>query len=343
MTQKTPETNRYWVLSSRPSGDAFDRALDLEEGPIPSPDDGELRVRNLYLSMDAGTRMWMTPRMDSYQPPTPVGAKVEGMVIGVVEKSRHAGYRAGDLVRAYGQWADYSIARPLASYVAVVDRDESDLRDYLGLLGPNGWTAYLGALEYGACRAGDTFVVSAAAGATGSAAGQIAKIAGCRVIGIAGSKEKCDWVTGKLGFDEALNYKETDVADALRDLCPDGVDVYFDNVAGPILDAVLSNMALFGRVALSGLITSYGAEEPVPGPYKFDMILMRRLTITGFFSPDFYRREPEINPRMRAWRDEGRLLYRFDEVEGVENTVAAYSKLFNGGNTGKVVVRVGDL
>lgn len=335
--------NRQWVLAQRPEGDAFNDALEFVDAPMPVPEDGELLVRNLIISMDAGTRMWMSPREDSFQPPTPVGAKVEGTVIGVVEQSRHAGYQNGDVVRIYGQWADYSIAKPITSVCAKVDGSEPDLRQYVGLFGANGWTGYVGVIETGQAKAGDTFVVSSAAGATGSIAGQIAKIAGCRTIGIVGSDDKCTHIKQDLGFDEAINYKSQDVETMLRELCPGGVDVYFDNVAGPILDAVLANMALFGRVALCGLITQYGAEEPVPGPYKFDLVLMKRLKIEGFFSPDFYHREAEFNPRLRAWRDQGRLKYKFDETVGLENCVDAYSKLFAGTNRGKVVVKVGEL
>ena len=335
-----PGTNRYWALIRRPRGDAFNEALEFREEPVPVPNEGELLLRNRYLSMDAGTRMWMSPRLDSFQPPTPVGAKVEGTVIGEVTSSRHPAFRVGDLVRAYGQWADYSIARPLAAYVAALDPAEVNTKDYVGTLGANGWTAYVGVLEYGAVRAGDTFVVSSAAGCTGALAGQIAKIAGCRVIGITGSDAKCRFVREELGFDAAVNYKTQRVEDVLRELCPQGVNVYFDNVAGDILDAVLANMANFGRVALCGLIGNYGAEGAIPGPYKFDQVLMKRLSILGFFSPDFYRREPELNPRLRAWRDAGRLKLPFEVTGGLERTVEAYATLFRGTNVGKVVVEV---
>jgi NADPH-dependent curcumin reductase CurA len=330
--------NRNWIMARRPKADDFDAALELASAPLQDLRDGDVLIRNIHLSMDAGTRMWMNAREDSYQQPTPVGSPVQGMVIGEVTGSRHPEYRKGDLVRAYGQWADFSIARPDEIYVARVSPRLDDLRQYVAVFGPNGWTAWVGVVECGLTKAGDTFVVSSAAGATGMLAGQVAKALGARVIGITGSDEKCAWITQDLGFDAAVNYKTQNVAAALRALCPDGIQVYYDNVAGEVLDGVLPNMALYGRVALCGLIANYAADEPVPGPYKFDMILMKRLTIVGFFSPDFYHRGEDINRRMRSWYESGQLRMVFDEVQGLENTVAAYRKLFTGANRGKVIV-----
>jgi NADPH-dependent curcumin reductase CurA len=333
--------NRCWIMARRPQGDDFQSALEFREIPLAQLTDGDVLIRNVYLSMDAGTRMWMNAREDSYQPPTPVGAQVQGMALGVVEESRHPDYRPGDLVRAYGQWADFSVSRPDEIYVARVSWRLPDLRQYLAVFGPNGWTAYLGVMEYGRAKPGETFVVSSAAGATGALAGQVAKAHGCRVIGIAGTDEKCAWIQRDFGFDAAINYKTENVEAALRELCPRGVDVYFDNVAGPVLDAVLSNMALYGRVAECGLINNYDKDGPIPGPYKFDMILMKRLTVTGFFSPDFYHRGPHIDKLTRPWYDEGKLTMAFEVVPGVENTVEAYRRLFTGANRGKVIVEVG--
>lgn len=336
-------TNRYWVMQSRPKGSEFDDALALQSAALPDLRDGEILIENGYLSMDAGTRMWMNAREDSYQAPTPVGSPVQGMVIGAVRASRHPDYREADLVRAYGQWADYSIASPDAAYVARLSWRQPDLREYLSAFGPNGWTAYLGVTEYGGALAGETIVISAAAGATGVLAGQVAKAIGCHVVGIAGTDEKCSWLTGAMGFDAAINYKTTQVGDALPTVCPDGVDVYFDNVGGPLLDEVLANMAMFGRIAVCGLITNYDKEEPVPGPYKFDLVLMKRLKIIGFFSPDFYHRGPDIDRKMSVWHQSGQVKTRFDMEEGLENTIIAYRKLFTGGNIGKSIVKLADI
>lgn len=287
--------------------------------------------------------MWMSSREDSYSPPTPLNSPVIGMVLGTVVESRHPDFREGDLVRAYGQWSDYSISRPDETYVERVSWQLDDLLQHLAVFGPNGWTAYLGVVEYGQTKPGDTFVVSAASGVTGALAGQVAAQLGCQVIGITGSSEKGAWLTEELGFDAFINHREEDVAARLRELCPEGIDVYFDNVGGTILDAALENMALFGRVAVCGLLVHYDKETPVPGPYKFDQILMKRLQFTGFFSPDFYHRGPDVNRIMRPWYEAGKLKMKFDITQGLENTLEAYGKLFNGQKIGKSLVQVADL
>ncbi len=337
------KSNRYWLMETRPEGHNFEEALVLRDAPLRELEDDEVLIANGFLSMDAGTRMWMNPREDSYQPPTPVRSPVQGMVLGVVEQSRHPDYRAGDLVRAYGQWADYSIASPTKTYVARVSWVGEDLRDYLSVFGPNGWTAFLGVTEYGGASAGETVMISAAAGATGLLAGQIAKAVGARVIGTTSTDEKCAWLRDYAGFDTVINYKRQSVEKTLAATCPEGVNLYFDNVGGPLLDEVLPHMSLFGRIAVCGLINNYDKTADVPGPYKFDLVLMKRLKIFGFFSPDFYHRGPELNKKMSAWRQAGKVGVPFDEVSGLENTLDAYRKLFTGGNIGKSIVKVKDL
>lgn len=334
------EVNRRWVLARRPVGNDYVSAFEMDEATLPALAEGQVLVRNRVLSMDTGTRMWFTDREDSYSPPLPLGEHIIGTVLGEIVESRHSSYQVGVRVRCYGTWSDYSLVVPDAAYIARLDSGNADLKDYVGIVGANGWTAYIGVIETGAVRAGDTFVVSAAAGCTGLMAGQIAKIAGCRVIGIAGSDAKCRLIQTEFGFDGAINYKTDDVEAGLGDLCREGVNVYFDNVGGPILDAVLPNMALFGRVAVCGLITNYIASEPVPGPYRFDQVLMKRLKIEGFFSPDFYQREAELNPILRRWAQAGQLKLPFDRSKGLENTISAYTKLFTGENIGKVVVEL---
>ncbi|MGW1739261.1 NADP-dependent oxidoreductase [Nocardia sp. NPDC001965] len=337
------EKNRQWVLVRRPAGDNYPDAVELLDSETPELSGGDVLIRNIYFSLDAGTRMWMGPREDSYSPPTPLGSPVISTVLGEVIDSRHPDYRAGDLVRAYGQWADYSVARPDEVYVERVSRSLDDPRQHLGVFGANGWTAYLGVLEYGAARPGENFVVSAASGVTGALAGQIAAAHGCRVVGITGSPEKCARLTGEFGFDAAIDRRAGDLDAALREACPDGVDVYFDNVGGDVLDTVLGNMALFGRVAVCGLLTQYGLDESGPGPRRFDQILMKRLTMRGFFSPDFYHRGPDLNRRMLPWYEQGRLRMSFDVTAGLENTLDAYARLFTGDKVGKSLVQVGEL
>ncbi len=337
------DVNRYWVLARRPEGNDYTAALELAEGEVPELADGEVLVRNALLSLDAGTRMWMGPREDSYSPPTPLGSPVIGMVVGPVVASRHPDFRKGDLARAYGQWSDFSVCRPDAAYTERISWRLDDPRQHLAVFGPNGWTAYLGVLEYTATKPGETFVVSAASGVTGALAGQIAKLQGCRVVGITGSRNKCEWITGELGFDAAIDYSSEDVSSALEVACPDGIDVYFDNVGGQILDDCLSQMALFGRVGICGLINNYDKVDPIPGPYKFDQVLMKRLTITGFFSPDFYHRGPDVDRHMRPWYEAGQLKMVFDVTDGLEHTLEAYAKLFTSAKVGKSLVKVSEL
>jgi NADPH-dependent curcumin reductase CurA len=201
----------------------------------------------------------------------------------------------------------------------------------------NGWTALAGVEEVGAAKAGETVLVSAASGCTGMLAAQVAKNLGCTVLGLAGSAEKCRFLEEEIGIDRAIDYKRDDVGAALAEL-DEGVDVYFDNVGGPLLDAVLPNMALYGRIAICGLLAEYEEDAPIPGPARFDQILMRRLRVEGFFSPDFAHRGPDYVARLRGWHEEGRLKLPFDVTQGLENAVKAYERLFSGANIGKVLV-----
>ena len=334
------ENNRYWTMTSRPEGNDFDSCLELrEETSIPFPD-GTFITKNMFLSMDAGTRMYMTEREDSYQPPIPVGEKLMGTVLGEIIESRHPDFNVGQRLRSYGQWSDYSHVDPKQMFPSIVDDSEIELSNYIGIYGANGWTAYTGVIDTGRVKAGDNFVVSAAAGCTGLLAGQIAKIAGCKVIGIAGTDEKCELIQKDFGFDGAINYKKENISGKLKIMCPEGVNVYFDNVAGDTLDAVLENMAIFGTVAVCGLMENYGSADRLPGPMNYDLVLMKRLRIEGFFSPDFYHREPEINPILKKWHENGDLSLPMQQTEGLDWLVKAYSSLFEGTNIGKVIVRL---
>lgn len=334
------ETNRFWVMTSLPRGADFSDCFELRQEEALAVPDGCIAIRNRYLSMDAGTRMTMTDREDSYLPPTPVAEKLTGTVLGEVVLSNHPDYQVGERLRSWGQWADFSVVDPRTMFPSRVDDSETELVNYVGILGANGWTAYVGVIETGRARAGDTFVVSAAAGCTGLLVGQIARIAGCKVVGIAGTDEKCRLICDEFGFDGAINYKREDVSARLRQLCPEGINVYCDNVGGAIAEAVFDNMALFGTVAVCGLLDTYGSSERSPGPRNYDLVLMKRLRIEGFFSPDFYRREPEFNPILKRWQDQGLLKLPIERTRGLEHLVEAYAKLFHGGNVGKVVVEL---
>jgi NADPH-dependent curcumin reductase CurA len=329
-------SNRFWRLERHPVASDFAAALSFEQGPVPSPNDGEVLIANELISLDAGTRLWMTPRTDGYQPPLPLGTPMCGLVVGKVIESRHPAYPEGTMVRAFGSWADYSCVVPAATGLFALDRTVRDPREHLGTLGMNAWTAFVGVTEVGKARPGETVLVSAAAGATGMLAAQIAKIMGCRVFGIAGGAAKCAFLRDELGLDGALDYKAPGLEAAL-DAIDGGVDVYFDNVGGPLLDTVLPRMAHYGRIAVSGLMATYSADAPAPLK-RFDQVLMRRLTISGLFSPDFMHRGEQINRIMRRWTEEGRLKMRFDVTYGLEHILSAYGKLFNGGNIGKVLV-----
>ena len=330
--------NRYWRLDRHPEGNDFAAAFSLVEGPLRSTADGEVLVENQYLSLDAGTRLWMTSRTDGYQPPLPLGEPIKGLVLGEVVASKHAGFKPGDLVRGFGEWGDRSLMRPELSGLVALDRGIADPRQHLGVLGLNALTAYVGVVEVGAARPGETVLVSAAAGATGMLAVQIARNMGCRVIGIAGGAEKCRFLVRELKVAEAIDYKAGNVERALAALAP--IHVYFDNVGGPLLDAVLPNLAHNGRVAVCGLVATYAADEPTAGPRRFDQVLMRRLTIKGFFAPDWLHRGDEINQLLRPWLHDGRITLHFDMSDGLESVPDAYRKLFTGANIGKVLVRL---
>ncbi|AUW58927.1 NADP-dependent oxidoreductase [Sphingobium sp. SCG-1] len=332
------EGNRYWRLDSYPDGQDFASAIHLYDGPLPEIDERELLVKNLWFSLDAGTRMWFTSRTDSYMPPLPLGSPIMGFVLGRVVQSRHPGFAEGAVVRAYGQWADYSRLAPDAGNLWQVAHI-ADMRQHFAILGPNGWTAYVGLNEYGRVRPGETVLVSAAAGATGLLAAQFALATGCRVIGIAGGETKCARLIKEFGLTASIDYKRGDVDGQLKQAAPDGIDCYFDCVGGTLLDIVLPHMAMNGRIAICGLISTYDQKERV-GPKNFDLILMKRLTVAGFFSPDFYHRGEEINRLTGPWLENGRVKMAFDVTQGLENTLVAYAKMFTGGNFGKTMVKL---
>lgn len=332
-------TNRFWQLNSRPEGQDVSGALSLESEPIPELAEGEVLVKSAYLSMDAGTRMWMTEREDGYQPPLDLGTKMVGLVLGHVARSSDPQFVEGDLVRGFGQWAEYAVVQPQLAGLMKVDDSISDIRQHFGVLGFNGWTALWGIRQTAAVQAGDNVLVSAAAGSTGLLACQIAKILGANVYGLAGGPDKCRWLEQELGIIRAIDYKNADVAIELAKV-EGGINVYFDNVGGPILDAVLPNMAMHGRIALCGLLAQYQGDGRGRGPEHFDQILMKRLRIEGFFSPDFMDRGAELTVQLAAWHDQGQIDTPFDVTEGIENVLTAYEKLFTGGNIGKVLVKI---
>lgn len=334
------DTHRFWRLDCHPQGNTdFDEALSLNEEPLAPLQPGQVRIAVDYLSMDAGTRMWMSSRTDGYQPPLPLGAKMVGLVLGRVSESADPAFPEGTLVRGFGQWAEQAVVDPSSAGLEAVDESVADIRQHFGALGMNAWTAYLGVKEVADVKPGEWLAVSAAAGATGSLACQVGRNLGAKVVGIAGGPEKCRFLLDELGAAMAIDYRGEDVEARLAEV-PGGINAFFDNVGGPILDAVLPNMAHYGRVAICGMVAGYDSDSPMPGPARFDQILMRRLRVEGFFIPDWLERGSEFMPQLRAWYEEGRLTMRFDEVEGIENVLVAYERMLTGRNIGKAIVRL---
>ena len=333
------EMNRKWVLTARPKGDNFSEILEWREEPVPTPGPGEALIRNIYISMDPAMRIWMT-EVESYYPPVPLGDAMHAMTIGVVEASNNPDLKVGDIVSGIGRWSEYYVVSTLDMGAVMPWDGVTPLSTFVGTLGPTGLTAYFGLMDVGRPKAGETVVVSAAAGAVGSMVGQIAKIQGCRVVGIAGSDEKCAWLTEHAGFDAAINYKTEDVGAALDTHCPNGIDINFENVGGTIMDAVIARLNDFSRMPLCGLISTYNDTEPTPGPYNFANLLMRRTLVKGFIVIDYYDRFPEGAQAMAGWLMEGKLIFETDIVDGLENAPKSLERLFTGKNLGKLVVRV---
>jgi NADPH-dependent curcumin reductase CurA len=336
MTERA--THRVITMSAHPSGTLKDSDFELVDAPVPEPADGEALVRTLYLSLDPAIRVWMNG-IDTYVPGIHVGDAMRAGGIGEVVQSRDAAYNEGDLVFGMMQWSDYCIARAGPDGMMTLPRQDP-ITAFLSVYGVTGLTAYFGMFDVAKPNEGETVVVSGAAGAVGSVAGQIGKIIGCRVVGIAGGPEKCAWVTDELGFDACINYKSDDVSARLRETCPAGIDVYFDNVGGEILDAVLAQINLHARVALCGAISQYDTAELSPGPRNFLNLIPQRGRVEGFILLDYRDRFPDAIVQLVQWVQEGRIRYAEDVVDGLENAPAAFRKLFSGQNTGKLIVRV---
>lgn len=331
-------TNRQWRLGARPVGLLKRSDFEWREEPVPALDEGQLLVRNLYLSLDPTNRGWVND-VDTYLPPVGIGDVMRGITIGTVEESRNPAFKPGDTVQGLLGWQEYAVSDG-AGLTVLPNNPSIPLTAYFALFGHIGLTAYFGLLDIGKPQPGETLVISAAAGATGSIVGQIGKIKGCRVVGIAGSDEKCRWLTDELGFDAAINYKTESVTDGLKRACPSGVDVYFENVGGKILDAVLGQINLRARIVLCGLISQYNATEPVPGPYNLPNILIRRARLEGFIVLDYMDRAAEAFADLGSWLADGKIKYRVDVVDGLEQAPDALNRLFDGSNAGKLIVKV---
>lgn len=309
------------------------------DADMPQPKDGEVLVRALYLSVDPYMRGRMSDR-PSYVPPFELNQTMGGAVVGQVVESKFADLKTGDIVMGHLLWQKYAVAP--GKELQKVDPDRAPISTALGVLGMTGLTAYFGLLKITEPQAGETVVVSGAAGAVGSVVGQIAKIKGCRVVGIAGEDEKCAYLRDELGFDATINYKTDDVPTALKAACPDGVDVYFDNVGGEISDAVLRILNHGARISICGQISMYNLEKPDQGPRAQPILLTKSAKMHGFIVSDFSADFDEGREQLTQWFEAGQLQYAENIVEGFENTPDAFLGLFEGDNTGKQLVKVGE-
>jgi NADPH-dependent curcumin reductase CurA len=330
-------SNRQFRLAARPVG--LPKASDwtLVEEPVADPGEGEFLIRVEYLSLDPAMRGWMNEGK-SYVPPVAIGEVMRAGGAGEVVASRHPGFPVGSKVAGLFGVQEYVMSN--GKGVQRVDTSLAPLPTYLGVLGMTGMTAYFGLFEVGEAKAGDTVVVSGAAGAVGMVVGQLAKIRGCRVVGIAGGPDKCRYLVDELGFDAAIDYKHDDVRKALREHCPTGIDVYFDNVGGDILDLALAQLAMHARVVICGAISQYNATEGVKGPANYLSLLVNRARMQGMVVFDYAARYGEAAREMGVWLAQGRMKSREDIVEGFETFPDALLKLFRGENTGKLLLKI---
>lgn len=331
-------SNRMVKLARRPIGMAKREDFAIEDGPVPEPGPGEIRVKVAYVSLDPAMRGWMNDSK-SYAAPVGIGETMRSYSAGIVDKSNNPAFKPGDAVQGLFGVQRYAVSS--GQNVVKVDTSQAPLARWIGGLGMPGWTAYFGLLEVGQPKPGETVVVSAASGAVGSVVGQIAKIKGCRAVGIAGGPEKCRYVTEELGFDACVDYKADRLAANLKAAAPKGIDVYFENVGGEILDAVLMQMNLFGRIPVCGLISAYNATSLPEGPKNLRAVLTQRLKMQGLIVFDWAQRVPEAITQLGEWHKDGKLKIREDVREGgLDAFPDVLNLLYTGGNQGKLVLKV---
>ena len=328
--------NRQFLLAARPKGMVKESDFEYTETPIPALEDGQVLIRTTRISLDPAMRGQMENRAD-YVAPLEIGDVMRAGATGEVIESKNDQFPVGTVVQGSLGMQTHCVSDgknpPISAYDPSLTPEEA-----LGVLGGTGMTAYFGLLELGEPKPGDVVVISGAAGATGSVAGQIAKIKGCTVFGMAGSDEKCAWLTDELGFDGAINYKTQDVAAELDRLCPNGMNIYFDNVGGEILDICLARIAMNARVVICGGISRYNMEGPIPGPKNYFNLVFRRARMEGFIVIDYVQRFPEAIAEMKGWIAEGKLKQSATVIDGFENLPKTLIQLFDGVNTGKLMV-----
>jgi NADPH-dependent curcumin reductase CurA len=330
-------------LRVRPQGRLADEHFEMKRIPIPQVAEGQVRIRIIYLSVDPTNRIWASDRAQ-YMPPVELGQPMRSGGIGVIEESRNSGFKAGDLVGGIMGWQEHVVCEPQSSFVSKLPDLPVPLPAFLGVLGvAGGITSYFGMLDIGKPKAKETVVVTGAAGTVGSIAGQLAKIQGARVIGVAGGPEKCKYVVNELGFDACIDYKKEDIGAALDRHCPNGIDVNYENVGGPAFEEILKRLNFQARVALCGLISSYNEAWDIPGPKNFAMILMRSVRLTGFIVTDYAQRFGEAYGALIPWVLEGRIKYRQHIIEGgLEVAPRTVNMLFDGANHGKLLIKLSD-
>jgi NADPH-dependent curcumin reductase len=334
-----PKTHRRVVLVRRPEGEPAEADFRIETVSVAEPGPREVLVRNVYLSLDPYMRGRMRD-VASYAAPVAIGEVMTGGTVGEVVKSNHPGFKEGDIVEARLGWQEYAVAS--GSFLRKVDASLAPISTANGVLGMPGMTAYFGLLEVGQPKPGETVVVSAASGAVGQVVGQLAKLAGCRAVGIAGGAKKCAFVTETLGLHHCIDYKSTkDLQAAIRTACPNGVDVYFDNVGGAVSDAVFLNLNFFARVSLCGSISQYNAATPDLGPRLLGLFVGRRVSMRGFIVSDFAGKWGLAMRQMGEWVRSGVIKYKEDIVDGIESAPRAFIGLLRGENFGKLQVRLG--
>jgi NADPH-dependent curcumin reductase CurA len=332
------QSNRKFLLRERPLARCVPETFELVEEDVPEIGDGEALVRTEWISIDPTNRAWIGSE-PTYLPPVGIGEVMRGIGLGRVVESKHPGYAEGALVQGLSGWQEYVVASDQMPLLPVIEVDGVSESSYLGVLGMTGLTAFIGIDEIGKPQEGETFVVSAAAGAVGSVAGQLAKARGARVVGIAGGPEKTAMLTDRLGFDVAVDYKADDWRDQLKAATPEGVDIDFENVGGEIMDAVFGRLNLRARVALCGLLSNYNDTEPPPGPRNFRRVLVNRVLVKGFIVLDHFGRAPEAAAEIGGLMSAGRLEPLETVVEGFEKLPDAINMLFDGANVGKLVVK----
>ncbi|MFT6750360.1 MAG: NADPH-dependent curcumin reductase CurA [Candidatus Azotimanducaceae bacterium] len=335
-------TNRQWLLAKRPEGLVRKDNFTFAENPIPEPAEGEVLVRNLFLSFDPTQRGWMEDK-ESYLPPVQIGEPMRAGSIGQVSESNHPEFAKGDIVQTTGGWQDFVIASPSAGVMGLSKvPDGIPPEMMMSVLGITGLTAYWGLLDLGEPKAGQTLLVSGAAGATGSIAGQIGKIKGCRVVGIAGGPEKCQWLKSEAGFDEVIDYKNENVNERIKETCPNKVDIFFDNVGGNILEAALNHINMHARVIMCGGISGYNAEAPIPGPANLMNLVIMRARMEGFIVIDYMDRAAIAIEELLTWVQSREIKFQVDVQEGFDNIPDTLQRLFTGKNTGKQLLKIAD-